>query len=284
VQRKVCIHGHFYQPDRADPWTGQVPPEPAAAPFHDWNERIAVECYRANAAARRLDADGNIDHIVCNYERMSWNAGPSLLSWLEQHEPWTYRAMVEADAAGADRFSGHGPALAQPWVHAILPLAPDRDKDTVIRWGLTDFERRFGRTPEGMWLPETAVDTPTLEALAAAGLAFTVLAPWQAAQVRAPGQPWQQTPAGPTGAGCRRGPASRCSSTTAPPPPASPSRAGWTTVWRWPPTCDRRSPTLGVGGPLSCTWPPTANPTDTTTASARWPWRLLSTNWKPTPT
>jgi alpha-amylase/alpha-mannosidase (GH57 family) len=187
---RICIHGHFYQPDRANPWTGTVDPEPTAAPFHDWNQRIAAECYRPNAAARVLSPDGRIDRVVSTYEGISFNVGPTLLAWLAAAEPWTYRAMIAADRASADRFGGHGSAMAQPWVHAIQPLADERDRRTLVRWGCIDFASRFGRPPEGMWLPETAVDTATLEVLAAEGIAFTVLAPWQAAEVRSPGGDW----------------------------------------------------------------------------------------------
>ena len=186
----ICIHGHFYQPDRSDPWTGQIPVEPGAAPFHDWNERINAECYRPNAAARVLGEGGRIESISSNYEHISWNAGPSLMRWLERADPWTHEQMVRSDARAQVRFGGHGPAIGQPWVHAILPLCSPRDRRTLIRWGIADFERRFGRRPAGMWLPEAAVDTATLVDLAAAGIEFTVLAPWQAGSVAAPGAEW----------------------------------------------------------------------------------------------
>ncbi|TBR16863.1 DUF3536 domain-containing protein [bacterium] len=183
----VCVHGHFYQPPRENPWMDRVRREPSAAPYHDWNERITAECYGPNAHARILDASGRIAKILSTYAHMSFNMGPTLLSWLESQAPATYGAVVAADAESAARFGGHGSAMAQGYNHVILPLADDRDRRTQVAWGVADFKHRFGRSPEGMWLPETAVDTPTLEALAAAGIAFTVLAPRQAARVRAPG-------------------------------------------------------------------------------------------------
>ncbi len=178
---RVCIHGHFYQPDRTNPWSGRIDPEPSAAPYRNWNERILDECYRPNAAAQILGPTGEIAAVVSNYERISWNAGPSLMAWLENTDRWTYQALVAADAAGAAAHNGHGPAIAQSYVHAILPLAHPDDRRTMIRWGIADFVHRFGRRPEGMWLPEAAIDTATVECLIDEGIAFTVLAPWQAA-------------------------------------------------------------------------------------------------------
>jgi alpha-amylase/alpha-mannosidase (GH57 family) len=182
--RFVCIHGHFYQPPREDPWTGRVPLQPSAAPYHDWNERVAAECYGPNTAARILDPQGRIEEIVDNFSRISFDVGPTLLSWLEANAPRIYRAIQEADRESARRYSGHGSAIAQGYHHAILPLADARDRRTEVLWGKRDFEARFGRAPEGMWLPETAVDLATLEELAAAGIRFTILAPHQAARVR----------------------------------------------------------------------------------------------------
>jgi alpha-amylase/alpha-mannosidase (GH57 family) len=175
VNRYVTIHGHFYQPPRENPWTGEVDEEVTARPYHDWNERITAECYAPNAP---------------NYARMSFNFGPTLLAWLEANAADTYDAILAADRESRERFSGHGSALAQAYNHAILPLADGRDKTTQVAWGIRDFERRFGRRPEGMWLPETAVDDATLEVLAAEGIAFTVLAPSQAAAVREPSSRW----------------------------------------------------------------------------------------------
>lgn len=185
MSRYACIHGHFYQPPRENPWLEAIERQPSAAPYHDWNERITTECYRPNATARILDAEGRIQRIVNNYERISFNIGPTLMAWLEAHEPEVYAAILEADERSRRRFSGHGSAIAQVYNHAILPLASERHRRTQVRWGVRDFERRFGRSPEGMWLPETAVDVPTLEVLAAEGLRFTILAPHQARRVRA---------------------------------------------------------------------------------------------------
>jgi alpha-amylase/alpha-mannosidase (GH57 family) len=183
-ERFVCIHGHFYQPPRENPWLEAIELQDSAAPFHDWNARIAAECYAPNAAARVLDGDGRIVTITNNYSRISFNFGPTLLAWLEFATPDVYRAVVAADAASRERFGGHGSALAQAYNHVIMPLASARDKRTQVRWGIADFRRRFGRDPEGMWLPETAVDLETLDVLAEHGIAFTVLAPRQAKRVR----------------------------------------------------------------------------------------------------
>jgi len=192
--RFVCIHGHFYQPPRENPWLEAVDPEDSAAPFHDWNARIAEECYAPNTAARILDDAGRICRIVNNFSRISFNAGPTLLAWLRRHQPETLQAMVAADRQAQQRFSGHGSAIAQVYNHLIMPLANRRDKITQIRWGIDDFTHHFGRRPEGMWLAETAVDTETLELLAEAGIRFTILAPHQAQQVRRMGDSAWQTP------------------------------------------------------------------------------------------
>jgi len=189
TDRFVCIHGHFYQPPREDPWTGRVERQESAAPYHDWNRRITAECYGPNTAARILDTGGRIEEIVDNFSRISFDAGPTLLSWLEESAPRIYRAILESDRESARRFSGHGSAIAQAYHHAILPLSSARDRRTEVLWGKQDFERRFGRSPEGMWLPETAVDVATLEELAAAGIRFTILAPHQASRVRKAGEP-----------------------------------------------------------------------------------------------
>jgi hypothetical protein len=175
------LHGHFYQPPRENPWTEVVPRQPAAAPFHDWNERITAECYRPNGWARIVDDRGRIVDIVDNYRLLSFDVGPTLLSWLEEHAPETYDRI-----RAADRDAGR--AIAQAYGHAILPLCDDRDLRTQIRWGLADFRHRFGREPEGMWLPETAVDDRVLAALAEEGVGFTILAPGQIAAVRAEGE------------------------------------------------------------------------------------------------
>ena len=170
----LVVHGHFYQPPRENPWTETVPVEPSAAPFHDWNERITVECYRPNAYARVVDDFGRVVSIVNNYAHLSFNAGPTLLSWLESHHPDVLARMVEADQR-------HRSAIAQAYSHMILPLADDRDARTQVRWGLADFEHRFGRPAEGIWLPETAVNDAVLRILAEEGVRFTILAPGQAA-------------------------------------------------------------------------------------------------------
>ncbi len=182
--RFAVVHGHFYQPPRENPWLETVPREAGAQPFHDWNERIAAECYGANASSRRLDPVGRIDRISNNYRQTSFDFGPTLLSWLERARPDVHAAVVAADRDSAARLGGHGNAIAQAYNHTILPLSNDRDRLTQVRWGLADFEYRFGRPARGLWLPETAVDTGSLEALAACGVEFTILAPHQASRVR----------------------------------------------------------------------------------------------------
>lgn len=189
MNRYICIHGHLYQPPRENPWLETVEHQDSAYPFHDWNERITSECYGPNAASRILDERGYIQKIVSNYARMSFNFGPTLLTWMERAKPSVYEGILEADIASRSRFGGHGSALAQAYNHSILPLCTRRDKVTQVRWGLRDFEYRFGRRAEGIWLPETAVDTETLEVLADEGISFTLLAPHQAAAVRPARQP-----------------------------------------------------------------------------------------------
>lgn len=184
MSRHVCIHGHFYQPPRENPWLEAVEEQDSAHPAHDWNERVTEECYAPNTASRLLGEDGRIVEIVNNYARISFNVGPTLLEWLEEARPQVYDAILEADAESRRRFGGHGSALAQVYNHQIMPLANRRDRRTQIRWGIADFRRRFGRRPEGMWLPETAVDIETLELLADEGIGFTLLAPRQARRVR----------------------------------------------------------------------------------------------------
>ena len=180
----ACIHCHFYQPPRENPWLEAVESQDSASPHHDWNERIAKECYLPNGAARILDSRQRISKIVNNYARISFNFGPTLLSWMEQCAPEAYENILEGDRQSRQRFSGHGSALAQAYNHTILPLSDSRDKRTQILWGIKDFRHRFRRDPEGMWLPETAVDLETLEILSAEGILFTILAPRQAAQFR----------------------------------------------------------------------------------------------------
>ncbi|HEY2774246.1 MAG TPA: DUF3536 domain-containing protein [Candidatus Binatia bacterium] len=182
----LCIHGHFYQPPRENPWTGRVEAQPGAAPAHDWNERITEECYRSNAEARLLaDPDRALPgRDFSNYSRMSFDFGPTLLSYLAREQRDVHESLVAADRDAFRIFGGHGGAIAQSYSHSILPLAGARDRKTEIHWGLKDFELRFGRHSEGLWLPECAVDTATLECLADEGLRFTILAPHQAARVR----------------------------------------------------------------------------------------------------
>lgn len=190
----ICIHAHFYQPPRENPWLDSIERQESAHPYHDWNQRIAAECYQPNSAARILDKAGRIDRIVNNYSRISFNFGPTLLSWMAAEDPGTYRRILEADRESADRFAGHGSALAQAYNHAILPLCNARDKFTQINWGIRDFAHRFGRQPEGMWIPETAVDLETLDLMAQMGIKFAILAPHQAKRVRKRGERgWRAT-------------------------------------------------------------------------------------------
>jgi alpha-amylase/alpha-mannosidase (GH57 family) len=184
MERYLCIHGHFYQPPRENPWLETVELQDSAYPYHDWNERITAECYAPNATARTLDGEGRIADIVNNYSRISFNFGPTLLAWMQGSAPDVMAAIVEADKQSRERFSGHGSALAQVFNHIILPLANSRDKLTQVVWGIRDFERRFGRKPEGMWLSETAADTASFEVLAEQGIKFTVLSPYQASRIR----------------------------------------------------------------------------------------------------
>ena len=193
MERFICIHGHFYQPPRENPWLEAVELQDSAAPYHDWNERITAECYAPNAVSRILDGQGRIVKLVNNYAKMSFDFGPTLLSWLEVKAPDVYAAILAADRESQKYFSGHGAAIAQAYNHVIMPLANSRDRATQIIWGVRDFEKRFNRAPEGMWLPETAVDLETLELLAEFGLRFTILAPHQAARVRRIGEAkWQE--------------------------------------------------------------------------------------------
>jgi alpha-amylase/alpha-mannosidase (GH57 family) len=182
--RYICIHGHFYQPPRENPWLETIEVQDSAAPYHDWNHRITAECYAPNATSRILDDAGDIVQITNNYAGISFNFGPTLLAWLEVHAPRVYRAVIDADEMSRTRFGGHGSAMAMPYNHMILPLANGRDKYTQIAWALTDFRHRFGRPAEGLWLPETAVDLESLDIAAGLGIRFTILSPHQAARVR----------------------------------------------------------------------------------------------------
>ena len=172
----LIIHGHFYQPPRENPWTGIIEAQPSAAPYHDWNERIHAECYQPNSAAM-LDSNGQ-PH-ASNYTNISFNFGPTLLSWLEQNHRDTYDRVIEADRRSMVSRGGHGNAIAQAYGHAILPLCNERDLRTQIRWGLADFRYRFGRDAEAMWLPETACNDRVLDALIEEGIRYVILAPHQ---------------------------------------------------------------------------------------------------------
>lgn len=192
----ICIHGHFYQPPRENPFTGRVPDQPSAAPYPNWNVRITDECYSANAHAQILDESGEPSRELNNYEWISFDFGPTLLSWLEENAPNTYGAIQSADRRSLERFDGHGSAMAHSYNHTILPLSNARDRITQVRWGIADFEHRFGRRPEGMWLPETAVDRESLGVLADEGILFTVLSPYQASEVKLHDGSWEDVTGG----------------------------------------------------------------------------------------
>lgn len=197
MERYVCIHGHFYQPPRENPWLEAIELQDSAYPYHDWNERITAECYAPNSASRILNGGNQITAIANNYSRISFNFGPTLLAWMEECSPGVYQAILAADRESQKRFSDHGSAMAQAYNHMILPLANPRDKKTQVLWGIRDFEHRFKRKPEGLWLPETAVDLETLDLLAAAGIKFTVLSPYQASHVRpVGGRSWRDVSRG----------------------------------------------------------------------------------------
>jgi alpha-amylase/alpha-mannosidase (GH57 family) len=196
LEKYICIHGHFYQPPRENAWLEVIEVQDSAHPYHDWNERISAECYGPNTASRILNEGGVITNIINNYSRISFNFGPTLLSWMQTNDPDTYKAIQEADRESVGKFGGHGSAMAQVYNHIILPLANSRDKETQIVWGIRDFEARFNRKPEGMWLAETAVDVESLELLAKHGIKFTTLAPRQAQAIRKIGkEEWTQVTA-----------------------------------------------------------------------------------------
>ena len=184
AKRYVCIHGHFYQPPRENPWLETVETQDSAAPYHDWNERICAECYATNGAARVVNNKNQITRIVNNYARISFNFGPTLLSWLKENAPRTYRMILDGERRSRKNFKGHSSAMAQVYNHIIMPLANRRDKITQIRWGIADYQHHYGIAPEGMWLSETAADTETLELMAQHGIKFTVLAPHQSKRIR----------------------------------------------------------------------------------------------------
>jgi alpha-amylase/alpha-mannosidase (GH57 family) len=197
MERYICVHGHFYQPPRENPWLEAVESQDSAYPYHDWDERITAECYAPNSASRVLNAEGRIVQIVNNYAKISFDFGPTLLTWLEEKALDVYEGVLTADHESQQAFSGHGSALAQAYNHMILPLANKRDKYTQVLWGIRDFEHRFGRKAEGMWLPETAVDLETLDIMAELGIEFTVLAPHQASRVREiGGRAWRDVSGG----------------------------------------------------------------------------------------
>jgi len=184
TKRFICIHGHFYQPPRENPWLETVETQDTAAPYHDWNERVCAECYATNGAARTVNSKNQIIRIVNNYSRMSFNFGPTLMSWLRENAPRTYRMVLDGERRSRKFFGGHSSATAQVYNHVIMPLANKRDKITQIRWGIADYENHFGIVPEGMWLAETAADSETLELLAEHGIKFTILAPHQCKRIR----------------------------------------------------------------------------------------------------
>ena len=184
----LCIHGHFYQPPRENAWLDEIELQESATPYHDWNERICAECYSPNALARVLNDKQDLTELTNNYAHISFNFGPTLLSWMEKKEPEVYQTILEADRLSQKRFGGHGSAIAQAYNHMILPLANAHDKETQIKWGIADFKKRFGREPEALWLAETACNTETLCALADNGMKFVILAPGQCARVRKIGE------------------------------------------------------------------------------------------------
>ncbi len=184
-KRFICIHGHFYQPPRENPWLETVETQDTAAPYHDWNERICAECYATNGAARIVNTKNQITQIINNYAHMSFNFGPTLLSWLMENAPRTYRMILDGERRSRKNFKGHSSAMAQVYNHIILPLAGSRDRITQIRWGIADYQHHYGVAPEGMWLAETAADNESLELLAQNGIKFTVLAPHQCKRIRA---------------------------------------------------------------------------------------------------
>lgn len=184
MNRLLCIHGHFYQPPRGNPWSGVIEEQKTAAPFHDWNERVTSECYLPNTKTQILNNENQAIRVVNNFSNISFNIGPTLLSWMEQFAPDTYQGILQADKESMKKFSGHGSAIAQVYNHMIMPLANANDKKTQIIWGIKDFEHRFNRKAEGMWLAETAVDIKTLEVLAEQEIVFTILSPTQAQQVK----------------------------------------------------------------------------------------------------
>jgi len=188
MKKYVCVHGHFYQPPRENPWTGMIAQQESAEPFHDWNQRITSECYTPNTQTKILNNQNQAIKVANNFSKISFNVGPTLLSWMQSCAPETYDLILSADKNSMDLFSGHGSAIAQGYNHMILPLCNDNDLKTQVMWGIEDFKYRFQREPEGMWLPETAVNIRTLNALAEQNIKFTILSPAQAQSVRRIGE------------------------------------------------------------------------------------------------
>ncbi|OQA15475.1 MAG: Glycosyl hydrolase family 57 [bacterium ADurb.Bin363] len=184
----LVIHGHFYQPPRENPWLEEIETQRSAYPFHDWNERINAECYKPNAFSKIFGKDSKIIKMVNNYSRISFNFGPTLMSWMEKYDKETYEKIIEADKISIKNFNGHGNAIAQVYNHIIMPLADEKDKETQIKWGIFDFKKRFGRVPEGMWLAETAIDYKTMEVMIKNGIKYTILSPYQASKIKKSGE------------------------------------------------------------------------------------------------
>ncbi len=180
----LTIHGHFYQPPRENPWLEEIELQESAHPSHNWNERVCKECYSPNSVSRIADDRGRILQIINNYEYLSFNFGPTLLSWMEKYAKKTYARILEADKLSQEAHSGHGNAMAQVYNHTIMPFCNEQDKITQTVWGIKDFKHRFKRKPEGIWLAECGVDEATLEVLADEGIKFTVLSPYQAQCVK----------------------------------------------------------------------------------------------------
>ena len=288
-KRFICIHGHFYQPPRENPWLETVETQDSAAPYHDWNERICAECYAPNGAARIVNNKNQITRIVNNYARISFNFGPTLLSWLKENAPRTYRMILDGEQRSRKSYRGHSSAMAQVYNHIIMPLASRRDRITQIRWGIADYQHHYGSLPEGMWLAETAADNESLELLAQHGIKFTVLAPHQCKRIRPLEGRRRTGPRLPTPAWtppaltwCASTPASRLPSfsTTAPPRGPSPLR-GCSTPARTLPRGSKAASKTTRSRNWS-TWRRTANPTAITTSTARWRWPMRCACWKRT--
>jgi len=198
VTTALVIHGHFYQPPRENPWTGVIDDQPSAQPYPNWNDRVYYECYRPNAFARVFDLKtGLVENIINNYEYISFNIGPTLLSWMEIYHPGTYRRILESDQKSVKRNNGHGNAIAQGYNHTILPLCNEADRVTQVKWGVEDFKHRFHREPESLWLPETACNDATLSVMINEGLKYVILSPEQAERVRPlSGGDWQDVSSG----------------------------------------------------------------------------------------